>query len=39
MVEQLLNKEKIFTTKICDEDTFKRNIYSPFLKDFQEYRF
>ena len=33
----ILNKEKIQSTKICNETEFKKNIYNPFLKDFQEY--
>ena len=33
----ILNKEKIQSTKICNETEFKKHIYNPFLKDFQEY--
>ena len=33
----ILNKEKLFSTMICDFKKFKRNIYSPFLRQFEEY--
>ena len=33
----ILNKEKLQSTKICNETNFIKHIYNPFLKDFQEY--
>ena len=33
----ILNNENIQSTKICNETEFKKYIYNPFLKDFQEY--